>query len=111
MSVEMDQTCLREGRTAPSCAVAFETMSRKIATMNDQELVERLLEAMDKYGPYYDDVFWEVSARVRERGDAGKMDLAALICWRRSGQGHWVSELMELPEAQVRDRSREAFEA
>jgi len=78
---------------------------------HDQELVERLLEAMGQYSPYYDEVFWEVSARIRGRGEAGKLDLAALICWKRSGQGHWVSDLMEMPDADVRCHSRAALAA
>lgn len=45
---------------------------------DDWEVVRRLLDAIDQYGPYYDEVFWEVSARIRERGEAGKLDLAAL---------------------------------
>lgn len=77
--------------------------------MNDHEVVEQRLEGMRRYGPHYDEVFWEVHTRIRERGDAGKLDLAALICWKRSGQGHWVSDLMELPDALVRERSRAGF--
>ena len=26
---------------------------------NDQEVVRRLLEAVDQYSPYYDEVFWD----------------------------------------------------
>jgi hypothetical protein len=77
--------------------------------MDNDEVVKRLLGAMDQYGAYYDEVFWEVSARIRERGEAGKLDLAALISWKRSGQGHWVSDLMELPDTEVRKRSSEAL--
>ena len=40
---------------------------------DDEEVVRRLIEGMDQYGPYYDEVFWEVSARIRERGEAGKL--------------------------------------
>jgi hypothetical protein len=79
--------------------------------MNDGEVVEQLLEGMRQYGLHYDEVFWEVHARIREQGDAGKLDMAALICWKRSGQGHWVSDLMELPDALVRERSRAALTA
>ena len=46
--------------------------------MDEDEIVRRLLDAMDQYDPYYDEVFWEVNARMRERGQAGKLDLAAL---------------------------------
>jgi hypothetical protein len=76
---------------------------------DDQAVVRRLLDGMDQYGPYYDEVFWEVSARIHAQKEAGKLDLAALICWKRSGQGHWVSDLMELPDAEVRRCSRSAL--
>jgi hypothetical protein len=79
--------------------------------MDDQEVVQRLLEALDQYSPYYDEVFWDVSARVCEQGEAGKLDLAALICWKRSAQGHWVSDLLELPDAEVRKRTHAALGA
>lgn len=80
-----------------------------MGAMDDQELVSRLLKAMDQYSPYYDEVFWEVSARIREQGEAGKLELAALICWKRSAQGRWVSDLLELSDTEVRKRSRAAF--
>jgi hypothetical protein len=77
--------------------------------MDDEEVVKRLLDAMDQYEPYYDEVFWEVSSRIRDQGEAGKLDMAALICWKRSGQGHWASDLMELPDTEVRKRSHAAL--
>ena len=77
--------------------------------MDDEEVTRRLLNAMDQYSPYYDEVFWEVSARIRTRDEAGKLDLAALICWKRSGQGSWVSDLMEWPDSKVRTCSRAAL--
>jgi hypothetical protein len=77
--------------------------------MNNHEAVCRLLEAMDQYNPYYDEVFWEVSSRIRTQGEAGKLDLAALISWKRSGQGSWVLDLMELPDSRVRRCSRPAL--
>jgi hypothetical protein len=58
-------------------------------------------EGMDQYSPYYDEVFWEVSARIRQQGEAGKLELAALICWKRSAQERWVSDLLELPDTEV----------
>lgn len=79
--------------------------------MNDNELISCLLRAMDRYSPYYDEVFWEVSARIRARGEVGKLDLAALISWKRSGQGSWVSDLMELPDSEVRRHSHAALVA
>ena len=74
--------------------------------MNDDELVTCLFKAMDQYSSYYDEVFLEVSAHIRVRGEVGKLDLAALISWKRSGQGAWVSDLMELPDSEVRRHSR-----
>jgi hypothetical protein len=77
--------------------------------MTDEELVRRLIDAMDRYNPIYDEVFWEVSDHIRNHGEIGKLDLAALVCWKRSGQGHWVLELMEWRDVDVRDRCRAAF--
>jgi hypothetical protein len=79
--------------------------------MDDLEVVDRLLAAMDEYGPYYDEVFWEVGSRIREHGEAGKLDLAALICWKRSGQGNWVRELLAQPDGDVRRNTRAALVA
>jgi hypothetical protein len=82
--------------------------------MDDEEVARQLLKAMDQYQqkhPHYDQVFWEVSAQIRKRGEAGKLDLAALTCWKRSGRGRWVSDLMEWPDAKVRERSRAALAA
>src|SRR5258708_27248455 len=80
--------------------------------IDDQELVRRLLAAMDRYhmqNPHYDEVFWQVNGRIQEQGEAGKLELAALISWKRSGQGHWVLELMQRPDAEVRNRSHAVF--
>ena len=85
------------------------TPLRQNDAMDDDEVVGRLLKAMGQYGPYYDEVFWQINAHICEQGEAGKLELAALICWKRSGQGHWVSDLMELPDAEVRERSRAAL--
>jgi hypothetical protein len=79
--------------------------------MDDQVVAERLLEAMGHYLPYYDEIFWQVNARISEHREAGKLDLAALICWKRSAQGHWVSDLMELQDAKVRRHCRAALAA
>jgi hypothetical protein len=78
---------------------------------DDQEVARRLLHAIDQYSPHYDEVFWEVSARIREHGEASKLDLAALICWKRSGQGHWVFDLMDMPDAEVRKHTNAALAA
>ncbi len=63
-------------------------------------------------GSHYDDVFWEVSVRVRESGSAGKLDVAALAVWKRSAQGsRWIKMLMLLPERDVRRHTAAAFAA
>jgi hypothetical protein len=79
--------------------------------VNREDLIGCLLDAMDQYSQSYDEVFIEVGERLREYGEAGKLDLAALICWKRSGQGKWVSELMELQDAEVRAATRKALVA
>jgi hypothetical protein len=77
----------------------------------DEGRADRLLDAMGKYPPHYDEVFWEVNNHIEERGEAGKLELAALICWKRSGQGHWVSDLMLTPDHEVRRITRSAIMA
>ena len=52
--------------------------------VNDQKVGDWLLEAMERYHPFYDEIFWQVNARIGEHGEAGKLELAALICWKRS---------------------------
>jgi hypothetical protein len=82
---------------------------RQDAVMDEEEVARQLLDAIDKYSPYYDEVFWEVHTRITKRRAAGKLDLAALICWKRSGQGYWVADLMNLPDIEIRERSHKAF--
>jgi hypothetical protein len=73
--------------------------------------VDRLIEVMGKYPEVYDEVFWQISKRLREQGCATKADVAALICWKRSGQGSWVTDLLKTPEAEVREATKKAFAA
>jgi hypothetical protein len=62
--------------------------------MEDDEVVRRLIHAMDEYDlqyPRYDEAFWQAHDRIRECGEASKLDLAALLFWKRA---RWTSELM-----------------
>jgi hypothetical protein len=72
----------------------------------------RLLDAIDAYNlnsSTYDEVFLAISDRINDDREAGKLDLAALILWKRSGQGSWVKDLLATPEGRVREVTREAF--
>jgi len=72
----------------------------------------RVLAAIDAYdatGSFYDQVFAEIGQRIRDADEAGILDLAALILWKRSGQGSWVKDLLSTPEREVRAITREAF--
>ena len=78
----------------------------------DPENRRRLLAAVDAYdanSSVYDQVFAEIGQRIREANEAGKLDLAALIMWKRSGQGSWVKDLLATPEPEVRAITRDAF--
>jgi hypothetical protein len=101
--------CASVGLLLPYFAPRACAASDRMRHVEDEETARRVVEAIDKYNPYYDEVFWEVNARIRNHHEAGKLDLAALICWKRSGQGHWVSDLMELSDAKVREHCRRAF--
>lgn len=60
----------------------------------------------------YDEVLWEVAQRAEESGSLGKLDIGALIVWKRlSARTHWASALMGLPDAQVRTATGQAMEA
>jgi hypothetical protein len=75
---------------------------------------ERLLAAIDAYDAddnRYDEVFTEIGQRITDSQEAGKLDLAALITWKRSAQGAWVKSLLATPETLVRSVTRKAFAA
>ncbi|MGI9093576.1 MAG: hypothetical protein ACR2FF_09120 [Mycobacteriales bacterium] len=67
------------------------------------------VDAYDANSGVYDQVFAEIGQRIREADEAGKLDLAALIMWKRSGQGSWVKDLLANPEPEVRAITRDAF--
>jgi hypothetical protein len=81
--------------------------------MDGDEVVRRLINAMDEYDrqyPCYDEVFWQAHDRIRECGEASKLDLAALFFWKRARRARWTSELMSSKtDADVRARTRAAF--
>lgn len=82
--------------------------------MLDDAAAERLLAAIGAYDAAdnrYDEVFTEIGQRITQGREAGKLDLAALITWKRSGQGAWVKDLLATPEARVRKVTRQAFAA
>ncbi|MFE5038637.1 hypothetical protein [Streptomyces sp. NPDC056683] len=58
---------------------------------------------------HYDEVFHEVAQRTEHTGSLGKTDIAALVVWKRlSAQTRWVTELMSLPDTQVRKVTKQA---
>lgn len=72
------------------------------------DLVTRLGEADVAYrqavSPHYDEVLHEISARIRESGSFGKLDIAALTTWKRlRADTRWVTALLALPESRVRE--------
>lgn len=66
---------------------------------------QELLDARARYGgsPTYDDVAHEVSERIRQRGSIGKLDVGALLFWKRlRADTAWVTRLMSMDESAVR---------
>lgn len=62
--------------------------------------------------PHYDEVFHDVAQRSEHTGSLGKTDIAALVVWKRlSAQTRWVTELMSLPDTQVRAVTERAVTA
>ncbi|MCU6481942.1 hypothetical protein [Arthrobacter sp. A2-55] len=76
----------------------------------------KLLNAHTAYfteaGPSYDEVLFEVAARVGTSGSIGKADIGALLFWKRlRADTRWVRHIMNLPDHQVRNETRTAVEA
>lgn len=78
--------------------------------------LERLRQARLDYGqavsPSYDEVFHEVVDRIAEAGSVGKSDIGALLFWKRlRANSPWVTQLMAMTDAEVRDDAAEAVTA
>lgn len=62
--------------------------------------------------PHYDEVLHDVAQRTEHTGSLGKTDIAALVVWKRlSAQTRWATELMSLPDTQVRAVTERAVTA
>lgn len=60
----------------------------------------------------YDEVLSEVAGRVAAVGSIGKADIGALLFWKRlRANTPWVSDLMIMPDLQVRALTRKAVVA
>jgi hypothetical protein len=85
--------------------------------MGPDERVELLLEAKRKYdaagnGAAYDEVVDEVVGRVAGSGSIGKLDIGALVAWKRlRADTAWVKALMFLPDVDVRAQTARAVDA
>lgn len=76
--------------------------------MTRGSVAEILLEACETSSEgssrFYDEVLLEVSRRAREEGAIGKVEIGALIAWKRlNASTPWVRNLMLMPESQVRE--------
>ncbi|MGO3505489.1 MAG: hypothetical protein ACTINN_05205 [Brachybacterium tyrofermentans] len=77
---------------------------------------EEVSLALDAYRnsatEHYDDVLDAVSERARRTGAIGKLEIGALITWKRlRANSPWVADLMNTPEAVVLEATRAAREA
>jgi hypothetical protein len=85
--------------------------------MGPDERVQLLLAAKSKYdaagnGAAYDEVVDEVAERVDESGSIGKLDIGALVAWKRlRADTAWVKALMLLPDVDVRAHTARAVKA
>ncbi|MFD9217784.1 hypothetical protein ACFVY9_32735 [Streptomyces sp. NPDC059544] len=81
-----------------------------------QQIWDKLSAARTAYlaavSPHYDEVLWDVAQRAENTGSLGKADLGALVVWKRlSAQTPWASELMSLPDSNVRSVTARAVQA
>ncbi|MFB7345537.1 hypothetical protein ACFCZ6_36410 [Streptomyces hydrogenans] len=75
-----------------------------------------LVRAREHYraatSPNYDEVLWEISQRAEVSGSLGKVDIGALLVWKRlSARTRWAAALMALPDTQVRAVTGKAWAA
>ncbi len=82
--------------------------------LSDDDTRARLRDARAAYeamiSPHYDEVFNDVAERVRENGYATKLDLGALVLWKRlQANTRWASRLGATADATVRDVTRRAL--
>ncbi|WMY78054.1 hypothetical protein [Citricoccus sp. I39-566] len=80
------------------------------------EIENQLLAAKAKYdeqaSPHYDEVLSEVSSRAEASSSLGKVDIGALVAWKRlQANTRWMAKLMRTPEAEVRAITARAREA
>ncbi len=78
-----------------------------------QEGLERLLAAREEarlaISDAYDESICEVTARIDQSGSIGKVDVGALLLWKRlQANTPWASELNAMPDAQIRKTTAEA---
>lgn len=72
------------------------------------EIVDRLVAARDEYedpaSEHYDEVLNEVADRAASVGSLGKVEIGALVVWKRlRANTPWVMSLMGKPDAEVRE--------
>lgn len=78
--------------------------------------LDRLRQAHQNYGravsPSYDEVFDDVVERIAGAGSVGKSDIGALLFWKRlRANSPWVTQLMSMPDHEVRTITAQAVAA
>lgn len=62
--------------------------------------------------PHYDEVLQEVARRIDEAQSIGKLDVGAILFWKRlRADTPWVRQLMALPDSEVRTATQAAVVA
>lgn len=75
------------------------------------EAVAPLAEALSRHesrsSPHYDEVLDQVSAQAAVAGELGKLEIAALVVWKRlNASTRWVAALMSTDDHHVRRTTR-----
>jgi len=99
--------------------------SALVAGLTDKQLVQRPMPLLTPDGlqrlqtaraamdeGVYDEVLYEVADRVQRSGSIGKVDIGALLFWKRlQANTPWAARLHFLPDLQVRATTAIAVEA
>lgn len=97
-------------------ATWFSPADSVIATVDTNHVWSRLVAARHEYRlavpDAYDEVPFDVTARVAGSGSADKSDIGALLFWKRlRADTRWASNLLSLRDADVREVTARAVDA
>lgn len=76
---------------------------QKILNQQQRDELREAATAYDEDAGSYDEVFEQVGERLRQHGFAAKLDIGALVSWKRIPVGRWPSTLQGMSDQRVKE--------